>query len=408
MRSRFLTSLILLSSLFPIAAHAATATSSLEVSGWIPYWRTAAGTADALAHLNAFTEINPFGYTVKKDASLNDTLNINAEPWLSLIKAAKAKKIRVIPTVTWGDQATIHAILSNTASRIKLEDAIANTVMKNGFDGIDIDFENKMPEDKNYFSTFLKGLYTRMGSKWVMCDIEPRMPLADRYPDPSTAPPDATDYANDYVQINKYCDRVRLMTYDQGATDILLDVAAGAPYAPVADPVWVARIVNLAAQDIARNKIEIGIATYGYEYVVTPLSGGYRYDLRWALNPGYALTLASELKFPIQRNSAGEPSFLYMPTSTAPVAAFTGNNSSDPVTRIPATSYSPTTSNSPTAIQATQAAVENLVSWSDAPAIADKVALAKQLGVRGISIFKIDGGEDPVMWNVLPAPFIRR
>jgi hypothetical protein len=40
--------------------------------------------------------------------------------------------------------------------------------------------------------------------------------------------------------------------------------------------------------------------------------------------------------------------------------------------------------------------------WSDAQAIKDKVDLAKRLGVRGVAIFKIDGGEDPGLWNVLP------
>ena len=53
-----------------------------------------------------------------------------------------------------------------------------------------------------------------------------------------------------------------------------------------------------------------------------------------------------------------------------------------------------------TASTSLQTAFRYLV-WSDAKAIADKVALAKKLGVRGVAIFKIDGGEDPAMWDVL-------
>ncbi len=39
--------------------------------------------------------------------------------------------------------------------------------------------------------------------------------------------------------------------------------------------------------------------------------------------------------------------------------------------------------------------------WSDSKAIADKVALAKKLGLRGVSVFKFDGGEDQGIWSVL-------
>ena len=41
------------------------------------------------------------------------------------------------------------------------------------------------------------------------------------------------------------------------------------------------------------------------------------------------------------------------------------------------------------------------MSWSDAEAIRAKADLAKELGVRGISIFKVDGGQDPALWNML-------
>jgi spore germination protein YaaH len=44
----------------------------------------------------------------------------------------------------------------------------------------------------------------------------------------------------------------------------------------------------------------------------------------------------------------------------------------------------------------------NVVWWSDGQAIKDKIALAKKLGVRGIAVFKIDGGEDQALWDFLP------
>lgn len=52
-------------------------------------------------------------------------------------------------------------------------------------------------------------------------------------------------------------------------------------------------------------------------------------------------------------------------------------------------------------IQASVAQPFNYLSWSDAQAIADKVALARKLGVRGVAVFKFDGGQDPNMWGVL-------
>lgn len=364
----------LAAALAPEGARAAAQKPSFEVSGWIPYWRTATGTADALRHLDALTEINPFGYIVQDDGSLYDALHIEEEPWVSLIKAAKEKKVRVIPTVMWSDTDAIHDILRRARPRRALEQRIADLVREKGFDGIDIDFEAKKAETRDYFSLFLKGLYLRMGKKWVMCSIESRTPLSSRYD--GTPPKDATVYANDYVAINQYCDRVRIMAYDQGAIDVKLNAAQTAPYVPVADAQWVEKVVALAAKTIAKKKLVIGVPTYGYEYEVVPLMQGYRYDLQWALNPGYASALAASLGVSPSRNSAGEMSFMYTPTTTSMNIVSTAT--------------------------ATIAPPRNIVWWSDARAIQDKIELAKRLGVRGIAIFKLDGGEDPALWNILP------
>ncbi|MEK7128836.1 MAG: glycosyl hydrolase family 18 protein [Patescibacteria group bacterium] len=364
---------------------------SLEVSGWIPYWRKATGTEEALAHLDAFKEINPFGYTVKRDGTLADTAKMDEEPWTTLITLAKERKIRVIPTVMWSDTEAIHRILSNTKTRIALEDEIAALVKQKSFDGIDIDFEGKRAETKQYFSTFLKGLYQRMGKKWVMCTIEARTPLDSRY---DTIPKNI-EYANDFVAINKYCDRVRIMTYDQGTIDVKLNRARMAPYIPVADPAWVEKVITLTAKTIPKKKLSIGIATYGYEYKVTKLSEyGYRYDLEWAFNPRYALELATSLGITPTRTGSNEIGFMYTP---AQVSTETSGN--DALSGSGNTGLSSTVAENQPSSQIQGAT--NILVWSDAKAIKDKIDLAKRLGVRGVAIFKIDGGGDPAIWDAL-------
>jgi spore germination protein YaaH len=382
MRTRFLLFSILgLIAVLPGAAHAAPLKNTLEVSGWIPYWRSATGTQDVLPNITALTAVHPFGYIVTNEGVVSDPVGFADEPWKSLRAAAVANKVRVIPTVMWSDGASMQRILSSAPLRQKLEDDIAALAVREGFDGIDIDFENKYAETRPYFSLFLKGLYQRMGTKWVYCTIESRTPISSRYD--GTPPKDAGVYANDFVEINKYCDRVQIMAYDQGTIDLKLNATAAGPYVPIADTAWVEKVMNVAAQSISKRKLVLGIPTYGYEYTVTPLAtSGYRYDRLWAFNPRYATDLAMSLGINPVRNSAGELQLTYIATSTPTVAG------------VP-------TSAAAAGPAAAGAQTINILSWSDSTAIAQKIALAKKLGIRGIALFKLDGGEDPNVWNLI-------
>lgn len=339
-----------------------------EVSGWIPYWRADLGIADASLHLDTFTEINPFGYTVKQDGSLNDELTKNSKLWPVLYMLAEQKDIRMIPTITWGSGEAIHAVLSDKKKRAAHVTAIVEMVNSNNFDGVDIDYEGKLAETKPYFSAFLKELYKAMGKKWVMCTIEARTPPESRF----SVVPKTLEYANDFKEINKYCDRVKFMTYDQGIADIKLNAQASVPYVPIADVRWVEKAITLAAKDIAKKKIMIGVATYGYEhdmFVSDRAATGYEYSQLWSFNPRYATELATKLGITPARNQAGEMQLTF-PASQSPEA-------------IPLPSAT------------------RVVTWSDAEAVRQKVDLAKRLGVRGIAVFKIDGGEDAGIWEVL-------
>ncbi len=372
------------------------ATGAFEFSGWIPYWRAASGTADVLPRLEKLTSVMPFGYSVRSDGTLADTAKLGEEPWKSFIAEAKKRGVRVVPTVMWGNGDSIHHVLSDTKKRIALEDEIVRIVRENDFDGIDIDFEAKKHETLDYFSTFLRGLYQRMGKKWVYCTIEARTPLTERYSPGAKIPAEADDVANDFVEMNKYCDRVEIMAYDQGTVAVRLNAARSAPYAPVADPGWVENLVVLAAQTISRNKLILGIPTYGYEYEVTPLpSGSFRYKVLWPFNPRYALEIAEKLGVAPHRTSAGEIGFTFDPAALAAAAPA----DADPAHAGERPAETSVAENLGSQVATTRPF--NYLTWSDAKAVKDKIELAKRLGIRGVAFFKLDGGQDPALWDVL-------
>ena len=145
-----------------IVAAAPLKSSTFEVSGWIPYWREDLGTEEVLPKLHALTAVNPFGYTVNESGVENDVMGVIDEPWKTFNAEAKKKKVRLIPTVMWHDGASIHEVLSDPVKRTAHIQNIVNIVENEGFDGIDIDFEDKWAETKPYFSLFLKEFYTAM------------------------------------------------------------------------------------------------------------------------------------------------------------------------------------------------------------------------------------------------------
>lgn len=395
-------SVVALSLFATIAPVANAASGTLEISGWIPYWATDKGTADADSHLSQLTEVNPFGYTVKSDGSLYDAMNLSNSSWKNLIRDAQSKDVKVVPTVMWSDTGSIYTILHDPIARAAHIRQIVNAVKQNGFDGIDIDYEGKSAETRDSYSAFLTelsaALYKANPNAQLDCTIEARMPLAARY---SGTPPANIEYANDLPTINKVCDRVRIMTYDQGTADLQLNAAHSKDlYAPVADTAWVQKVVNYMAADIDKSKMLIGVATYGAEYQAMSNVGGngFTYTKTSSFNPAYAVSVAQQYGITPSRNASGELYISYVDknqTSALPSnddlsrLAPKGTDSGN-LAAAGALAYSK---------KGNKQAPVTFLTWSDAQAIQDKAKLAKSLGIAGIAIFKFDGSEDPDMWG---------
>ncbi|MEI6810668.1 MAG: glycosyl hydrolase family 18 protein [Candidatus Nomurabacteria bacterium] len=349
---------------------------------WIPYWQKTAGASSTMANLDKVTQISPFAFELQTNGTIKDALKINEEPWLSLISSAKKKNVKIYPTILSfphndNEKKLQYLLLAQKKKRAAHVFAITTLVKKNKFDGIDIDYEAKLAETKPYFSAFLTELSTALhkDKKKLICTVEARTPPESKYATTSKEILSKVDYANDYKIIGKVCDQVRIMAYDQAGDDanlVIQNKNVGNVYKPVADIEWVKRVLNLALWDIPAKKILLGVPTYGYKYEIIPATAtsSTQYSRIGSMNFNYANDLAKSLnKTPI-RSSGGELSF----------------------------TYGTTTDISEKSLGIYK---EYLVWYSDSIAIADKIRIAKIYELGGVVVFKIDGGNDPNIWQVL-------
>ena len=374
----------------PVLSLAATK-KTFYYAGWIPFWKQQSGAHDLSLNLGKLKEISPFSYEVKSNGTLVDKMKINEGFWPGWLSAVRDLNIKIIPTIAWFDGDGINAMLSNKKKRIAHENAITKLVKDQKFDGIDIDYESKLAETNPYFSLFIEGLAIRLHplKKILSCTIEPRMPVSSRYS--QTNSPEDYKYANDYKTLNKFCDEVRIMAYDQGLIDIELDVEKGNGklYAPVADVAWVKKVLKEAVKTINPKKIMLGIPTYGYEYQVKWDNGVLIYERLRSHTFIQAIERAKTMGAVPTRNSAGELSFTYA-TST-----WVGDVS-------PSLNFIVASNQQPVELASLgSGSVLRYVSFSDADAIKQKIDLAKKMGLRGVVFFKFDGEQDPLLWRVI-------
>lgn len=146
------------------------------------------------------------------------------------------------------------SVLNNETYKANLINSIVSSVKKNGFKGVNIDFEILKSSDRNAYTAFMKELYDILHPQGYLVTIALPAKTVDN-------PKHSWSYAYDYVQLGKYADQVILMTYDE-------HYPGGTP-GPIASIGWVQQIVNYASSVIPKSKLLLGIAAYGYDWRTT-------------------------------------------------------------------------------------------------------------------------------------------
>ena len=356
---------------------------------WLPYWMGKSGAQNISPNLDSLDEISPFSYEINGNGVLKDDLNIGNGSWDSWFGAVKELGIKIIPTVAWFNGAGIQGLLSSAKSRQAAEDTIAALVKSKNFNGIDIDFESMEEQTQPYYSLFIQGLAQRLHpqKKLLTCTVIARTPPAELY----TVIPDNIVYPEDYTVLNKYCDEVRIMAYDQDTIDLTLNAQKGngVLYAPVADPAWVSSVLKETLKTINPKKVMLGVPTYGYEYEVSWVNGVTTYARVRAFDYMDAMDRADSLSVEPTRDNADELSLTFASSTHINVGPVLTTTVLSPIEPAVLTSINP------------NASTTFFASFPDAQSIQDKITLAKKYGIRGIMLFKADGDLDPAVWGIL-------
>lgn len=271
----------------------------------------AAQSGTSFAHVSALTAANralvfaiaPYWFHVHSDGSVSGS----AQP--GVVKWAKSHHVALEPLINNARETS--AFLTRPAARSRAAANVADLVLKNGFAGINIDFEPLPKKARTGMTAFIKALYGRLHPKHKRIEIS-------IIPESSVSAANSSAY--DYKALAASSDAIVLMTYDQHDDS----VCPG----PVAELSWVKERLGVALKDgVPAGKIRLGIADYGYDWTGCGSSGTHATTV--------GLTKAEALSGgKVTRDSQGDPHFTYTKGGTHHVVWFEDAQSVAPKIRL--------------------------------------------------------------------------
>ena len=181
-----------------------------------------------------------------------------------MINAAWQQGVRPILTLTPFDDTgmfnnyLINVLVNNAAVQQNLITQMLEVMEEKGFVGVDIDFEYILPQDRVPFADFVANVRSQMAPLGYTVSV-------------ALAPKSMPDQkgllyeGKDYGLLGAAADSVLLMTYEWGYT-------YGPPMA-VAPVNKVREVIEYAITEIPREKIDIGIPNYGYDWALPFVRG---------------------------------------------------------------------------------------------------------------------------------------
>lgn len=325
------------------------AKTSKETNAYIePYGQEVAKSLETAANEAAplLTYLAPFSYEINDDGTLKPPLLNNFK---AIAEDNNATLMMVVTNLRDGqfDQDLGRLILTDPTVQNKLLDEIVRVATENGFRDVHFDMEFLPIDLKEDYNEFLRKAKARLEPLGILMSTA----LA---PKTSSEQKGAWYEAHDYKAHGEIADFVVLMTYEWGYS--------GGPPLPVSPIQPVREVVEYALTEIPASKIMLGQNLYGYDWTLPFVEGG---EFAKAISPQRAIEIASENNATIQ----------YDYNQQAPFIEYTDSEQKD-----------------------------HIIWFEDARSIQTKLNLIKELGLRGISYWKL-GFDFPQNWLLIADNF---
>ena len=297
-RFGFALSLLLLITAFAQPIHAADKEPRKILSGWIPYYSvktvlplvrklpsaapTIAGQPSvcdasqygpaenqAIESSYLFTnkdlmkEVMPFWFSLKSPTVIRDDYVSGNPSWpmADTVCLMRRAGLQIIPTMTDGTaKLVLSQYLSNAATRTTIVSTIVDLVVKNNFDGIDLDYEGFAFVDGNTS-------WSKTAPRWVALVKELSVALHAKNKLLSVSTPYLYDpkekqkgyFVYAWADIASSIDRLRIMTYDYS-------VAKPGPMGPLS---WTEKTIQYAISIMSASKVYVGLPGYGRDWITS-------------------------------------------------------------------------------------------------------------------------------------------